>query len=247
MDGYTTDDLKRLSDSMESWHPRDILRWAMETFSPRLGMATAFGAEGCTLLHMIAELRAETGRDPYLFNLNTGYQFPETLALRERIQNKYGLTIHLEGHPQSVAALEAEYGGPVWAQDTDRCCNLRKVVPLQSVIDRGLFDAWISAIRRDQTAQRSTAGIVERDRKFGIVKVNPLANWTKGDVWKFILANDVPYNPLHDQGYPSIGCWPCTKAVKPGEDDRAGRWAGSQKTECGLHLVPTTPEPAGSR
>jgi phosphoadenosine phosphosulfate reductase len=243
LDRYTADELKRLSDSLEDKHPRDILRWAMETFSPRLGMGTAFGAEGCVLLHLIAELRDETGHDLYLFNLDTGYQFPETLELRERIQQKYGLTIHLERHPQSVQELEAESGGPVYADDPDRCCGLRKVVPLESVIQRNLFDAWISAIRRDQTAHRANAGIVERDKRFGIVKINPLANWTKGDVWKFILANDVPYNPLHDQGYPSIGCWPCTRAVGAGEDDRADRWAGRGKTECGLHVALT---PAGS-
>lgn len=236
MDTYTDLDLKRLSDEREGWSPRDILRWAMETFSPRLGMATAFGAEGCCLLHMIAELQRETGRDLYLFNIDTGYQFPETLALRDRFQEKYGLTIHLESAPQSVETYEAENGGPVWKVDTDRCCGVRKVLPLKSVMDRHLFDAWITAIRRDQTPQRAAAGIIERDKKFGIVKVNPLANWTKGDVWKFILDNDVPYNPLHDQGYPSIGCWPCTKAVRPGEDDRAGRWSGSAKTECGIHV-----------
>ena len=235
MDHYSDGDLKRLSDEREGWHPRDILRWAMETFSPRLGMATAFGAEGCAILDMLAGLRDETGRDLYLFNLDTGYQFPETLALRDRFREKYGLTIHLEGARQTVEELEAENGGPVWKTDTDRCCFLRKVAPLKEVMDRNLFDAWITAIRRDQTPQRAAAGIVERDRKFGIVKVNPLANWTKGDVWKHLLAHDVPYNPLHDQGYPSIGCWPCTQAVRPGEDDRAGRWSSFAKLECGLH------------
>ena len=236
MDTYTDSDLKRLSDEMEGQHPRDILRWAMATFAPRLGMATAFGAEGCCLLHMIAGLREEVDSDVYLFNLDTGYQFPETLALRERFQEKYGLTIHLEGHPQPVEAFEAENGGPVWKVDTDRCCGVRKVTPLKAVMDRNLFDAWITAIRRDQTPQRAASGIVERDKKFGIVKVNPLANWKKSEVWKFLLDNDVPYNPLHDQGYPSIGCWPCTKAIKPGEDDRSGRWSGSGKTECGIHV-----------
>jgi phosphoadenosine phosphosulfate reductase len=241
VDRYTDDDLKRLGEEMESRPPRDILRWAMETFAPRLGMATAFGAEGCALLHMLAGLRDELGQDLYIFNLDTGYQFPETLELRERFQDKYGLTIRLESNSQTVEELEAENGGPVYLTDTDRCCFLRKSVPLQAVMDKNLFDAWISAIRRDQTAFRASAGIVERDKKFGIVKVNPLANWKKGDVWKFLLDNDVPYNPLHDQGFPSIGCWPCTKAVRPGEDDRAGRWSGSQKTECGIHLaiVPT--------
>lgn len=234
---YTDIELKQFSDEMEERSPQEILRWAMGAFSPRLGMGTAFGAEGCVILHILAGLRDEIGKDLYLFNLETGYQFPETLELRNCIQDRYGLVVHLESNPQSVAELEAENGGPVWKQDTDRCCFQRKVVPLQSVIDRDLFDAWITAIRRDQTNNRSTAGIVERDRRFGIVKINPLANWSKGDVWKFILANDVPYNPLHDQGYPSIGCWPCTRSVNSGEDERAGRWSGTQKTECGLHVA----------
>ena len=228
--------MQRLSDDMEGLPPREIVRWAMEAFSPRLGMATAFGAEGCALLHMIAGLRDETGRDLYLFNLDTGYQFEETLELRRTIQDKYGLTIHMESNPQSVADLEAENGGPVWKHDTDRCCFLRKTVPLQALIDQNRFDAWMSAIRRDQTANRAKAGIVERDGKFGIVKVNPLANWTKSHVWKYLLANEVPYNPLHDRGYPSVGCWPCTRAISAGEDDRAGRWSGDMKTECGIHV-----------
>jgi phosphoadenosine phosphosulfate reductase len=100
------------------------------------------------------------------------------------------------------------------------------------------YDAWISAIRRDQTVHRQSAGVVHWDKKFGLVKVNPLANWSKQDVWKFITDYQVPYNPLHDRGYPSIGCWPCTRAVSGGEDDRAGRWSGTTKQECGLHLKP---------
>ena len=239
---YSDLELMQFGEELESLHPREILRWSLETFSPRLGMGTAFGAEGCVLLHLLAGLREETGKDLYIFNLDTGYQFPETLALRERFQNELGLTIHLEGHSQTVEELEAERGGPVWKHDTDLCCYLRKVTPLKNVMDRDLFDAWISAIRRDQTKERSNAGIVERDKRFKIVKVNPLANWTKGQVWKYILDHNVPYNPLHDQGYPSIGCWPCTKAIRPGEDDRAGRWSGSEKKECGIHLVSTSVE-----
>lgn len=223
------EELKVVSDRLESATPQQILRWAVETYYPRLTMATAFGAEGCVLLHMLAEIEPKV----HVFNLETGYQFPETLATRERLIERYGIEVELVRPDQSVAEMEAAFGGPIYGTDPDRCCYLRKIVPLRRTLAR--FDAWISAIRRDQTPDRARAGIVQWDAKFGLVKVNPLANWTKGQVWSFILANQVPYNPLHDQGYASIGCWPCTRPVAPGEEERAGRWSGRAKTECGLH------------
>jgi phosphoadenosine phosphosulfate reductase len=136
-----------------------------------------------------------------------------------------------------VAEYEAEHGGPLYAHRPDQCCNDRKVLPLQRAVAEIRPRAWISAIRKDQTTNRSTADLIEWDRKFGLIKINPLLHWTKKEVWGFIVKNDVQYNPLHDQNYPSIGCWPCTRAIQPGEDDRAGRWAGKVKKECGLHVV----------
>lgn len=219
---------------METWTPPQILRWAWETYGDTLTMATAFGAEGCAIIAMLADISPEV----YIFNLETGYQFPETLDTRQRLMDKYALTIHLARAEQSVADMEAAYGGPIYGKNPDLCCHIRKVVPLQKAVAG--YEAWISAIRRDQAPTRAHAPIVGWDRKFELVKVNPLANWTKRDVWAFILENDVPYNPLHDQGYPSIGCWPCTQAVGAGGDDRAGRWAGSAKKECGLHILNNT-------
>ena len=139
----------------------------------------------------------------------------------------------------SVGAQAREYGDALWEHDPDRCCGLRKVAPLQGELAG--IDAWITAIRRDQTPRRAHAAIVEPDQSSDRVKVNPLAAWTRDDVWAFIRANDVPYNPLHDCGYPSIGCAPCTTAVAPGEDLRAGRWRGHGKTECGLHRSSPVP------
>lgn len=214
--------------------PQDVLRWAADRFRGRLLMATAFGAEGCCLLHMLAEI------DPgvKVINLNTGYQFPETLELRERIKDRYGIEVEYIRPEQSVAEYEAEHGGPLHGLRPDQCCHDRKVLPLRQAMARIAPLAWISAIRKDQTDTRATtAAVVQWDPKFSVVKVNPLLNWTKKDVWKFITEHDVPYNPLHDQNYPSIGCWPCTRAVQPGEDDRAGRWAGKVKKECGLHVI----------
>ena len=229
----TRDELPAIAAAMEDKTPQEILRWAAVTYGPKLAMATAFGAEGCAIIAMLSEIT----QDAYLFNLDTGYQFPETLETRQRLMDKYGLTVHLVGAEQSVSAMEAEHGGPIYDKNPDLCCHIRKVVPLASAIQG--YEAWISAIRRDQTPERSDQAIVGWDKKFELVKVNPLANWTKTDVWNFIVKNDVPYNPLHDRGYPSVGCWPCTRAVGAGEDDRAGRWAGTAKKECGLHVLNT--------
>jgi phosphoadenosine phosphosulfate reductase len=216
-----------LADKM----PQEILRWATEVFHPRLTMATAFGAEGCCLIHMLAEIEPSV----HVFNLETGYQFPETLELRERIKDRYGIEVVLIRPELTIAEYEAVHGGPLYTNRPDQCCHDRKILPLRRAIAG--YDAWISAIRRDQTVQRATAGVVQWDAKFGLVKINPLLSWTKRDVWNFILENDVPYNPLHDEGYLSIGCWPCTRAVGEGEDERAGRWSGTQKKECGLHVL----------
>jgi len=211
--------------------PQEILRWAVEVFHPRLTMATAFGAEGCCLIHMLAEIEPSV----HIFNLETGYQFPETLELRERIKDRYGIEVALVRPESTVAEYEAVQGGPLYTIRPDQCCHDRKIVPLRRAIAG--YDAWISAIRRDQTVHRAEASVVQWDAKFGLVKVNPLLAWSKRDVWNFIIKHDVPYNPLHDEGYPSIGCWPCTRPVGEGEDERAGRWSGRQKKECGLHVL----------
>jgi len=219
---------------METWTPQEILAWAWTAYGDGLTMATAFGAEGCAIIAMLSEVAPDT----HLFNLDTGYQFAETLDTRQRLIDKYGLPIHLVRAAQSVADMEAQHGGPLYTNNSDLCCFNRKIVPLQDALAGR--DAWISAIRRDQAPTRANAPIVGWDKKFGLAKVNPLANWTKRDVWDYILKNDVPYNPLHDLGYPSVGCWPCTQAVGAGQDDRAGRWAGTAKKECGLHVLNTT-------
>ena len=210
--------------------PQEILRWAVRQFHPRLALATAFGAEGCCLIRMLAEIEPGVAT----FNLETGYQFPETLELRERIKERYGIEVELVPPELTVADYEAKHGGPLYQRRPDQCCHDRKVVPLRRALAG--YRAWVSAIRRDQTADRALAEVVQWDAQFGLVKVNPLLRWSRRDVWKFLLAHDVPYNPLHDRGYASIGCWPCTRAVAAGEGERAGRWAGTGKKECGLHV-----------
>ncbi len=224
-------ELREKSAQLETADPGQILRWAAQRFGERLTMATAFGPEGMVILHLLGEIAPQT----HVFNLDTGYQFAETLDLREQVAKRYGIRVELMRPELSVEEYEKLHGGPLYRTNPDQCCRDRKIRVLRQAIAGR--HAWISAIRRDQSPDRAQAAILDWDRKFGLVKVNPLANWTKQDVWNLITDKGIPYNPLHDQGYMSIGCWPCTRAVLFGEDERAGRWSGQAKTECGLHSL----------
>jgi phosphoadenosine phosphosulfate reductase len=228
----TREDLADVNHRLDGAKPWDVLRWAVEEYYPKLTMATAFGPEGCAILQMLSEIEPRVR----VFNLDTGYQFRETLQLRDRIAEKYGIEVEMVRHEQTVAEYEASNRGPVYTHDPDRCCRERKLGPMIRAIEG--YEAWISSIRADQSAHRARASVVLWDAKFGLMKINPLLRWSHRDVWAYVMANDIPYNPLHNQGYPSIGCWPCTRAVVAGEtDERAGRWAGQAKTECGLHSM----------
>jgi phosphoadenosine phosphosulfate reductase len=224
--------LRVSSTTLESATPEEIIAWGAEHYAPYLTMATAFGPEGCVILAMLAQIAPET----YVFNLETGYQFRETLELRDRIAEKYGIEVDLLQPELTVEEYEAVNGGPLYRTNPNQCCHDRKIKTLERASN--VMHAWMSGIRRDQSADRAQAPIVGWDKRFGLVKISPLANWTKKDVWKRITDENIPYNPLHDQGFPSIGCWPCTRAVGAGEtDERAGRWSGMRKTECGLHSI----------
>jgi len=225
------EDLARQSERLESATPQQILEWAVERFAPRFTMATAFGPEGMTIIHMLAGIAAETP----IFNLDTGYQFQETLELRDRVARRYGMEVELKRPDLTVAEYEAANGGPLHTINPTQCCLDRKLNVLHRAVEG--MHAWASAIRRDQSPDRAKTPIVGWDKKFQLVKISPLANSTKSDIWKMITDHDIPYNPLHDQGYTSIGCQPCTRAILFGEDDRAGRWSGTAKTECGLHSL----------
>lgn len=221
-----------IAAALEGRSAAEILRWAADTYAPKLTFATGFGPEGCVLIDLMGRQRLPVD----LFTLDTGLLFPETYELWRRLEARYGLTIRAVRPDWSLPEQEAREGPRLWESRPDRCCEIRKVIPLRNAV-RG-FDAWITAIRRDQTPDRATAKIVEPDPKFGLVKINPLAAWTSAEVWGHLRAHDVPVNPLHDRGYPSIGCAPCTSPALPGEDPRAGRWRGTGKTECGLHRRP---------
>ncbi len=230
-------ELSAAAARLEGRPPEEALAWAGERFAPRVTLATAFGAEGCVLIDMIGR-----GRLPIdLFTLDTGLLFPETYTLWRRLEERYGLTVRAVRPALSVEEQERAHGGRLWDREPDRCCALRKVAPLREALSG--FSAWVSAIRRDQTPERARARVVEWDRAFGLVKVNPLAGWTAAEVWAYLRRHDVPTNPLHARGFPSVGCVPCTTAVGPGEPARAGRWRGRGKRECGLHLPAASPAP----
>ena len=226
----TTDkDLKAISDEFETASPETVLGWAIEEFSSDVALATGFGAEGCVLVSMLSAIGPATR----IFYLDTDLLFPETYALRDRLEARYGVHFERRATSLSLSDQAAQYGERLWESQPDLCCRLRKVEPLREML-KGLR-AWVTAIRRDQSPARAGTGVVERDEKFGLIKVNPLAAWSAHDVWNYIAKHDVPYNTLHDQGYPSIGCLPCTTPVQLGETFRAGRWRGTGKSECGIH------------
>ncbi len=236
------EDLARWAGALEERSPQEILAQAAARFAPQLGFATGFGAEGCVLVDMAA--RADLAVD--FFTLDTGYLFPETYTLWNRLEERYGITIRGVRPWFEEQAEAAAPGEPApWEVDPDACCEVRKIRPLRAELAR--LDAWITAIRRDQTPERASARPAEWDAKFGLVKVNPLVRWSAADVAAYVAAHDVPVNPLHARGYPSIGCAPCTTPVGIGEDPRAGRWRGSGKRECGLHVRPATTTDASAR
>jgi phosphoadenylyl-sulfate reductase (thioredoxin) len=230
-----TFDVAEAATLMEGKPAELILQDVVRRFPGKVTFGTGFGAEGCVLIDLIA--RQGLGVD--LFTLDTGLLFPETYDLWHRLELKYGVSIRAVRPARTVEEQAADEGPRLWERDPDRCCQLRKIEPQRADIAK--FDAWITALRRDQTSERASARIYEHDAKFGVVKANPLVSWTHKDVWNHILKHGVPYNPLHDRGYPSIGCEPCTSAVEAGEDLRAGRWRGLGKKECGLHLPASGP------
>ncbi len=214
----------------EKWRPEEVLNWAFATYRKDVAIASGFGIEGMVLLDLAARVRP----DFRVFTLDTDLLFPETYDLMDRVEKRYGIKIERVYSPLTPEEQERRHGAALWSRDPDKCCALRKVEPLRTKLTE--LRAWITAIRRDQTSSRASASKVAWDPKFQLWKINPIADWTSPMVWSYALRHNVPYNPLHDQNYPSIGCIHCTRAVRPGEDARAGRWSGSGKTECGLHV-----------
>ena len=230
-------EVQELATRFEGKDPETVIRWALERFHPRIALATSLQAEEMVILDIAWRMNPGVR----VFTLDTGRLHEETYMVMERIREKYGISV--ESHfpnREAVEALEREKGFYSFRQSVEErkyCCGIRKIEPLGRALN-GL-DAWMTGLRREQAVTRGTVGKVETDESHGgIIKVNPLTDWSGEQVWDYIRAHDVPYNALHDIGFPSIGCAPCTRAVKPGEDIRAGRWWWElpESKECGLHV-----------
>lgn len=223
-------DLEHIKIVVEAWKPEQVLSWAFANYGD-VALATGMGVEGMAMLDMA--WRINPGLK--VFTGDTEFLFSETYDLIDRVEERYGIKIERLYSELTPEEQETEFGPKLWARDPDQCCAIRKVEPLRRKLST--LDAWITAIRRTQTSERAGIRKVDWDAKFDLVKISPLADWTREQVWNYVVKHDVPYNELHNRNYPSIGCTHCTRAVKPGEDQRAGRWAGFGKTECGLHTT----------
>lgn len=225
--------LGRISQRFEQQHPKELLRWALATYGDNMVVATGFGGSGIVQMHMISQIRPKTT----FFYLQTDVLFPETLALRDELAERLGIQFTEVHSGLSLGEQAFQYGRVLWTRNPDLCCLMRKVEPMkQFLADKR---AWVTAIRRDQSASRAQTQLVDWDDTNGLIKLAPLATWTKEQVWDYIEAHNLPYNALRDAGYGSIGCMPCTRPLRDGEtDERAGRWAGTDKIECGLHIQP---------
>jgi phosphoadenosine phosphosulfate reductase len=227
----TREEIDQLSLEFEASPAEAVLDWAVKTYSPRLVASCSFGGPtGMVIVDMLMKI----DRSIPVAYLDTGLLFEETYALVETIAARYGITPVAIVPKQSVEEQKATHGDALWAREPQRCCALRKVEPQRAFLRD--YDAWITGIRRDQSSTRKQTRIVQWDASFGLAKINPLAAWDERAVWRYIADHDVPYNPLLSRGYASIGCTHCTRPVAAGEDTRAGRWSGFEKTECGLHV-----------
>lgn len=213
---------------LEGRHPEAILQWAWDRFAPSIAATSSFQTQSLPLLHMIGR---STPRMPILF-LDTGFHFPETLAYRDRVVKLLGLNLQVLEPKMGHDGFLQEYG-ELYRRNPDLCCHINKVEPLERA--KAGLDAWVAGIRRDQTPAREGTPVLSRQED-GLVKICPMVTWTQEAVEGYIETHGLPQHPLHDEGFGSIGCAPCTRRVMEGEDFRAGRWAGSQKSECGIHI-----------
>ena len=217
---------------VEALSAEDVIRWGASEFGDRLCLTCSWQKQSSVLVHMVSEL----GLGIDVIELDTHLFFRESYETRDRLVERYGLNLIRPEIP-TVAEQHRREGPNLWERDPDRCCHIRKVEPLLQTL--GPYGAWISGIRRDQSPSRAGTPKLQWSERYGVLKVHPLADWDEKRVWSYITVNEIPYNPLHEAGYRSIGCIPCTRPITPDEEERAGRWAGSDKLECGIHLEET--------
>lgn len=222
-------EINLLAEHFESRSIEDVLEWAVARYSPRLVMTSNFGVEGVVLMDHLMRVAPQI---PVVY-LNTGFQFPATDEVKERLRDRYKFNLIEARALLSVEEQAKIYGERLYETNSDLCCRIRKVEPLQRALAG--VDGWLAALRRDQSPTRAGIKVVEWNERHQLAKIHPLARWTRSEIWSYIVKNDLPYNRLYDDGYTSIGCWPCTRQVVAGEHERSGRWAGSRKQECGIH------------
>jgi phosphoadenosine phosphosulfate reductase len=210
---------------------KNVLEWAYRVYPvDKIVYASSFGAEAIVLIHIIQQVKP----DAHIVFLDTDLHFPETYDVIHKIEQRFPkLQIEKKKPALTLYQQASEYGSALWKREPNQCCHIRKVLPLRETLSTK--DAWISGLRREQSPTRANTEFLNKDEKFQNIKVCPLIHWTWDEVWSYIKKHDLPYNELHDHHYPSIGCFPCTQAVTTDGDSRAGRWTGSNKTECGLH------------
>ncbi|HZJ15481.1 MAG TPA: phosphoadenylyl-sulfate reductase [Chthoniobacteraceae bacterium] len=230
----SSDEVRVLADKFESLPLTDILRWAWERFGKRAAIGTSYQGAGLVMID-----HAVRGGIPLpVFTLDTQLLFPETYELKRRIEKHFGIQIEPLIPEQAPEQQAAEFGPELWKTKPDLCCTLRKVEPLKKKFEQ--LAVWITGLRRQQSETREKTRILELYhfdvlRDHYILKMNPMVNWSREAVWAYIKEHNLPYNPLHDRGYRSIGCQPCTRPISEGENERAGRWTGFDKSECGIH------------
>jgi phosphoadenosine phosphosulfate reductase len=227
------DQIRELNDRFERARPQDVVRWALEDSAiERIAVASAFQAEGTCVMHMASLVRP----DVEVLFLETGFHFAETLAFKAQLAERLGLPVVDLVGAYTVEQQGDRFGERLYERDPQRCCEINKVRPMFEALQK--LDAWITAYRRDSSPTRASAPILDRyeleEGRF-ILKINPVASWTRRDTWAYLKEHDLPHNPLYDLGYASIGCAPCTRMRFDGEPERAGRWAGLSKWECGIH------------
>ena len=226
------EEISRAAERLEGADPQEILRWAVETYRGGLALSASFGGgEGMALLDMLSKITDEVT----VLTIDTGFIFKETAEFRDEVMRRYKLPMEVLRPALTVEEQVERYGEQMRTCSPDLCCQVRKIEPLQRALNR--YDAWMTGIRRVQTPQRADTKVVAWEERYGAAKIAPLAHWTDEQVWGYVREHDVPVNPLLHQGYKSIGCEPQTRPVHDDEDPRAGRWAGMDKTECGIHFI----------